>query len=71
MTKDEFAIYLTERGYPAENENGVVMISKDKPLKKTDIKAVRELMKEAGYNASYGYTYVCKNNQNYGRSTHL
>ena len=58
MTKDEFATYLTERGYPAENENGVVKISQDKPLSKIEIKAVRDMMREAGYNASYGY-HVC------------
>ena len=56
MTKTEFAAYLTEHGYPAENENGVVMISKEKPLSKSDIKAVENMMKETGYNASYGYT---------------
>ena len=58
MTKSEFAAYLTERGYPAENENGVVKISQDKPLSKIEIKAVRDMMREAGYNASYGY-HVC------------
>lgn len=57
MTKSEFAEYLTDNGYPAENENGVVMISKEKPLTKTDIKTVQGLMKEAGYKASYGYTF--------------
>lgn len=56
MTKTEFAAYLTEHGYPAENENGVVMISKDKPLTKSDLKALRDMMRETGYNASYGYT---------------
>lgn len=56
MTKTEFAAYLTERGYPAENENGVVMIHKDKPLTKADLKAVRGMMHEVGYNASYGYS---------------
>jgi len=56
MTKTEFAAYLTERGYPAENENGVVMIRKDKPLTKADLKAVRDMMHEAGYNASYGHS---------------
>lgn len=55
MTKEEFAAHLTRQGYPAENENGVVRISKDRPLTKEDIKAVRVMMKEAGYNASYGY----------------
>lgn len=58
MTKSEFAAYLTERGYPAENENGVVKISQDRPLSKIEIKAVRDMMREAGYNASYGY-HVC------------
>ena len=58
MTKSEFATYLTERGYPAENENGVVKISQDRPLSKNEIKAVRDMMREAGYNASYGY-HVC------------
>ena len=58
MTKSEFAAYLTERGYPVENENGVVKISQDKPLSKIEIKAVRDMMREAGYNASYGY-HVC------------
>ena len=58
MTKSEFAAYLTERGYPAENENGVVKISQDKPLSKIEIKAVRDMMREARYNASYGY-HVC------------
>ena len=55
MTKTEFAAYLTEKGYPAENENGVVMISKEKPLTKSDLKAVHDMMRETGYNASYGY----------------
>ena len=56
MAKTEFAAYLTERGYPAENENGVVMIRKDKPLTKADLKAVRDMMREVGYNASYGHS---------------
>ena len=56
MTKTEFAAYLTEHEYPAENENGVVMIRKDKPLTKADLKAVRDMMREVGYNASYGYS---------------
>ena len=59
MTKEEFAGYLTEHGYPAENESGVVTISKDRPLTKTDIITIRGMMKEAGYNASYGYT-LCR-----------
>ena len=53
MTKDELVIYLTERGYPAENESGVVMVKK--PLSKEDKKAVDAMVKEAGYAASYGY----------------
>lgn len=59
MTKTEFAAYLTERGYPAENENGVVMINKEKPLTKSDLKEVRDMMRKTGYNASYGYL-LCK-----------
>ena len=55
MTKTEFAAYLTERGYPAENENGVVMIRKEKPLTKKELQEVKAMMREAGYNASYGY----------------
>ena len=55
MTKTEFAAYLTERGYPAENENGVVMIRKDKPLTKNELQEVKAMMRDAGYNASYGY----------------
>ncbi len=55
MTKTEFAAYLTERGYPAENENGVVMIRKDKPLTKKELQEVKAMMRDAGYNASYGY----------------
>ena len=60
MTKEEFAAYLTERGYPAENENGVVRISKDRPLTTEDVKAVRIMMRETGYKASYGYTLCGK-----------
>ena len=59
MTKEEFAAFLTERGYPAENENGVVKISQDKPLSSLEIKEVHRLMKSVGYNASYGYT-LCR-----------
>ena len=55
MTKTEFAAYLTERGYPTENENGVVMIRKDKPLTKKELQEVKAMMRDAGYNASYGY----------------
>lgn len=55
MTKTEFAAYLTERGYPAENENGVVMIRNDKPLTKKELQEVKAMMRDAGYNASYGY----------------
>ena len=55
MTKTEFAAYLTERGYPAENENGVIMIRKDKPLTKKELQEVKAMMRDAGYNASYGY----------------
>ena len=60
MTKDEFAAYLTEKGYPAENDGGVVRISREKPLTKTDVKVVHNMMLETGYNASYGYT-LCAN----------
>lgn len=56
MTKTEFAAYLTEKGYPAEDENGVVMIRKGTPLTKKERKEVQEIMAEAGYNASYGYS---------------
>lgn len=56
MTKDEFAAYLTEKGYPAENDGGVVRISRERPLTKTDVKTVQSMMRDAGYNASYGYT---------------
>lgn len=58
MTKDEFARHLTNNGYPAENENGVVKISQDKPLSNLEIKDIHRLMKSAGYNSSYGYN--CK-----------
>ena len=56
MTKEEFAAYLTEKGYPAENENGIVMVSKEKPLTKDEVKTIKNIMHEAGYNASYGYS---------------
>lgn len=56
MTKEEFAAYLTERGYPAENDSGVVMIRKDKPLTKKELKEIKEIMRDVGYNASYGYS---------------
>lgn len=56
MTKTEFAAYLTEHGYPAENENGVVMVRKEKPLTKKELQDVKAMMRDAGYNASYGYT---------------
>ena len=56
MTKDEFAAYLTEKGYPAENDGGVVRIRRERPLTKTDVKTVQSMMRDAGYNASYGYT---------------
>lgn len=55
MTKEQFASYLTERGYPAENENGVVMIRKEKPLAKKELQEVKAMIREAGYTASYGY----------------
>ena len=60
MTKDEFAKYLTKNGYPAENDGGVVRITKEKPLTKADVKAVHNMMRETGYSASYGYT-LCAN----------
>ena len=41
MTKDEFASYLKEKGYPAENVNGVVMISKNRVLTKEDLENIR------------------------------
>ena len=53
MNKADFAAYLNEKGYPAENDSGVVMIQKS--LTKTEEKAVQNLVKEAGYRASYGY----------------
>ena len=56
MTKTEFAAYLTRKGYPAEDENGVVMIRKEKPLTKEEVKTIKTIMHEAGYNASYGYS---------------
>ena len=56
MTKDEFASYLKEKGYPAENVNGVVMISKNRVLTKEDLENIRSMMREKKYDASYGYT---------------
>lgn len=56
MTKEQFASYLTERGYPAENENGVVMIKKEKQITKKELQEVKTMMRDAGYDASYGYT---------------
>ena len=56
MTKEEFATYLTERGYPAENISGAVIIRKEKPLTKSDLKILHSMIKETGYNASFGYT---------------
>ena len=55
VTKEECAAYLTERGYPAENDNGVVMIRKEKPITKKELQQVKAMMRDAGYNASYGY----------------
>lgn len=55
MTKDEFASYLTEKGYPADNINGIVLISKEKPLSKEDEKEVIRIIHETGYNKSFGY----------------
>ena len=57
MAKDEFASYLTEKGYPAENVNGVVMISKNRALTKKDLENIHSMMREKKYDASYGYTY--------------
>ena len=55
MSKDEFAAYLTERGFPAENNGGVVEIRKERPLTKKELKEVKGHVKEAGYRGSYGY----------------
>ena len=56
MTKDEFASYLAEKGYPAENVNGIVMINKGMALTKEDLESIHAMMREKNYNASYGYT---------------
>ena len=55
MGKDEFVAYLAERGYSASVESGVVMIRAKKMPAKKDIEIVQDMMKEAGYNASYGW----------------
>ena len=56
MTKEEFAVYLTERGYPAENISGTEIIRKEKLLTKADVKTLRDMIRETGYSASFGYT---------------
>ena len=58
MTKTEFASYLTGRGYPAENANGLVMVSREKLLTAQDMQQLKNLKTEAGYNGSLGYFTV-------------
>lgn len=55
MDKNEFASFLTKRGYPSAVESGVVKINAESTLTKADEKTVQNLMREAGYNASYAY----------------
>lgn len=50
MSKDEAVAELNKRNYIAENESGVVMVYSD-TLSFSELQA---LLKEIGYNASYG-----------------
>lgn len=59
MMKDEAAKTLTECGYPAAVEDGVVKFKN--PLSVKDIRAVKIIMKEIGYKASYGWRTKRKN----------
>lgn len=54
MTKTEFARYLTDKGYPSENDGGVVMVKRS--VSKSELANIKKLIKEAGYKNSYGYT---------------
>lgn len=65
MSKDELVKYLIDRGYRAENENGVVMIRTDKAMTAKDINDLHDLIRNSGYNASYGWG-VRKNENNRG-----
>ena len=55
MTKDEFAIYLTENGFPASVVDGTVMVTMNQVPSPADIKLVLQLKEQAGYNSSFGW----------------
>ncbi len=55
MTKDEVAEHLTNAGYPASNEKGVVTIKTAVPMPKTKKNKIRRILREIGYRASWGW----------------
>lgn len=53
MTKEEAAKALTEAGYPAAVENGVITFKS--LVSKADRKKITKEMKQIGYGGSYGW----------------
>ena len=56
MSKDEMVQHLKDNGYRAENENGVVMIRVDTALTAKEINELHKLIRDAGYDSSYGWS---------------
>ena len=54
MSKDEMVTYLKDKGYKAENENGVVMIHVDTSLSAKKLDELNKLIRDSGYNSSWG-----------------
>lgn len=59
ISKRDAAARITEAGYPAEVENGVVVIRD--PLNRRRQRDVVRILKEIGYHASFGWMEAGKN----------
>lgn len=53
MTKEQAAQALTEAGFPAAVEDGVIMVKN--PVSKTQKRKILKAMKALGYAGSYGW----------------
>lgn len=65
IDKDEAVTLLQERGFNVKNDDGVVIALLEK---KQDVKRFQKSMKEIGYTASSGYSFV-RNDHEESRET--
>lgn len=54
MSKDEMVKHLREKGYKAENDNGVVMIHVDVAMTADELSKLNNEIRNSGYNSSWG-----------------